>query len=205
MICRSLALVAAACLLFGGCSSAITSETPVQPPASSHAAGHEASSSQAASVSWVEQLGVEDADAVAIIEAMEASDAQRPVDMTASVRYDKLVLADDQGERELPIENGKFYLSIAPYQSQTHECFNHSLSGCQGEQAGKQVHVTITDQAGTKLVDTDATTHSNGFVGFWLPRDTSGTVEVSLDGRSGTVPFATDADSPTCLTTLQLA
>lgn len=201
---RPLVLLAAGCLLLAGCSASGTSAEQSAAPAATSSAAPAASANPAGG-SWIQQLGVPGNDAVAIIEAMEASDAQRPVDMTASVRHDKLVLADEAGERELPISNGKFYLSIAPYVSQTHECFAHSLSGCQGEQAGKQLHVTITDSNGATLVDTDATTHANGFVGFWLPRDISGTVSVTLDGKSGTVPFATNADSPTCMTTLQLA
>ncbi|GAA1396530.1 CueP family metal-binding protein [Luteococcus peritonei] len=196
---RPLALLAVGCLLLSACSSSTPAAESTTAPSAA------ASAASPAGGGWLQQLGVDQSDAVAVIEAMEASSTPRPVDMKASVRYDKLVLADEQGERELPIRNGKFYLSIAPYVDQTHECFAHSLSGCQGEQTGKPVHVTITDAQGATLVDTDATTHSNGFVGFWLPRDISGKVTVTLDGRTGTVPFSTTADSPTCLTTLQVA
>ncbi len=46
---------------------------------------------------------------------------------------------------------------------------------------------------------------ANGFVGLWLPRDIEGTLRISQDERAGEVDFATDADAPTCVTTLQLA
>ena len=58
--------------------------------------------------------------------------------------------------------------------------------------------------AGVALVDAERTTYTNGFVSFWLPRNITGTITVAADGRTGSVPFATNSDSPTCLTTLKM-
>lgn len=161
--------------------------------------------SASAGGSVLERMGIAQADAVTIIDSLDASPDKRPLaDLKASVKADRLVLTDQAGERSLPLPADKFYLSIAPYVERTHECFAHSLSGCQGEQAGKKVHFTITDEAGTTLVDREVTTWANGFAGFWLPRDTKGTITATVDGKSGTVDFATNSDSPTCLTTLQM-
>lgn len=96
-------------------------------------------------------------------------------------------------------------MSVPPYVDQTHECFYHSLATCQGELSGEDVRVrTVDDETGEVLVDEQTTTFDNGFVGFWLPRDIAGTIEVSHDGLTGTAGFTTTDDGATCLTTLRL-
>ncbi len=197
---RLVVAVALAPLALAGCSPADSSSGHP----SGHVAGEHASASPAAASTVLDRLGLGTADAVTAIDALDRSTEQRPLDVKASVKNDRLELQDAQGERSLPIPADRFYLSIAPYVTRTHECFAHSLSGCQGEQVDKPVHVTITDTAGKKLVDADATTWTNGFVGFWVPRGTSGTVTATIDGKTGSTPFATTSESPTCLTTLQL-
>jgi hypothetical protein len=131
-------------------------------------------------------------------------DDERPADLTASVRPGELLLSDDGGELALDLPADRFYLSVAPYVDGTHECFHHSLTTCRGELAGDQGQVSVVDASGTVLVDEQMTTFANGFLGLWLPRDIAGTVQVTADGRTGEVPFATGDDDPTCLTTLRL-
>lgn len=130
--------------------------------------------------------------------------ADRPTEFTASVRADGLVVSDGVEEASLPLPADEFYLSVAPYVQQSHECYFHSLTTCQGELTGEDLDVRIVADDGEVLVDETATTYENGFVGYWLPRDVEGSIEISYDGRTGTVPIATDAESPTCLTTVQL-
>ena len=84
------------------------------------------------------------------------------------------------------------------------ECYFHSLATCQGELVDEPVEVTITDADGVVLVEESATTYSNGFVGYWLPEDVEGTIEITQGDLSGNVPFSTTEGSPTCVTTLQL-
>ena len=62
----------------------------------------------------------------------------------------------------------------------------------------------ITTDSGEVLVDEDATTYANGFVGFWIPKDLAGTVVVTKDGKRAESRFSSDSEGPTCLTTLQL-
>ena len=65
----------------------------------------------------------------------------------------------------------EIYVSAAPYQSQTHDCYYHSPTGCLGELRNADVAVTVTDTAtGEVIVDEDTRTLDNGFVGIWLPR-----------------------------------
>ena len=149
--------------------------------------------------------GLEGKSGAEVVEALDQLDAQRPLTLAASVRYDEVLLSDGTTEAALPLEGDQFYLSIAPYETTTHECYFHNLGTCQGELANAEVRVKITTDSGEVLVDEDATTYANGFVGFWLPKDITGEVTVTADGKTGTVPFATGPEDATCLTTLQVS
>lgn len=187
---------AAVALAFAaGCSGA--SAPAADAPAAAVAAG-----SQAGAI--LDKLGLAGKDATAVVDALDQKAGERQKDIFASVRYDKLVLKDGATETSVPLPADRFYLSVAPYVDQTHECFYHSLTTCHGELHDKTVDVTITDASGKKLVEGPTTTYSNGFVGFWLPRDITGTITVSYDGRTATSPISTGQDAPTCLATLKL-
>lgn len=128
-----------------------------------------------------------------------------PSGLRASITGEALVLSDGSKEVRLPIPKDKFYLSFAPYVTQTHPCGIHSLSGCQGELVNQQVHALIKDSQGNEVVNSDFTTMANGFVGVWLPANIEATVTVSYNGLVAQAPISTYADSETCLTTpLQL-
>ena len=148
--------------------------------------------------------GLEGKSGAEVVEALDRLDAQRPLPLAASVRYDEVLLSDGTTEAALPLEGDHFYLSIAPYETTTHECYFHNLGSCQGELADVEVRVRITTDSGEVLVDEDATTYANGFVGFWIPKDLAGTVVVTKDGKRAESRFSSDAEGPTCLTTLQL-
>lgn len=130
--------------------------------------------------------------------------ADRPSDLRASVRAEQLLLTDAEQEIAVPLGTDAFYLSVAPYIDQTHECFYHSLTTCRGELANEDITVRILDDGGEVLVDEQVTTFDNGFVGFWLPHDVEGTIEVTHDGRTGQGTFSTSEEGATCVTTLQL-
>lgn len=191
------ALALAALVALAGCATPAPPQvtTPTRPAASAPAQGADVLAS----------LGLTGLSGQQIVEKLDQDPSARPLKMKASVRPDSVVIGSTVGETQVPIEGDAFYLSIAPYATTTHECFFHSLATCRGELAGKPVHVTIKDAAGTVLVDQDATTYANGFVGFWLPRNIKGTVTVTSEGRTGTVPFATGPEDATCLTTLRVA
>lgn len=74
-----------------------------------------------------------------------------------------------------------------------------------GELDNEDIQVTITDEAtGEAPVDEATTTFDSGFIGFWLPDDTTGLIEVSYQGRTGTTEFSTTDDGATCVTDLRL-
>src|SRR5699024_6366872 len=99
----------------------------------------------------------------------------------------------------------EFYVSIAPYRGQTHECYFHSLTTCRGELANTDVDVTVVEAtSGKTILDETLTTYDNGFVGLWLPRGIDATLTVSTGDRIAKQDMSTRIDAPTCLTGLQL-
>lgn len=138
-----------------------------------------------------------------MVEAIDSSPQARPLPYNAGITSTELKLSDGTQQFSYPLGD-KFYLSFAPYLTQTHPCFNHSLSGCRGELANTPFDVKVTDKSGKVLIQKQMTSNANGFVGIWLPRDIEGTIEVSYQGKKATAPIATHTSSQTCLTTLPL-
>lgn len=190
------AAAAAAAVLLSGCST--TSDAPAATRSSGTA-------SPSAAAPLLARYGLQGLDAAGIVDHLDRLGLdQRPSDLKASVRPTELQLTWGKEEYALPLPRDRFYLSVAPYVDHTHECFYHSLTTCKGELGGRTMRVRVTERDGSVLLDEERTAFPDGFVGFWLPRDISGTVEVTYAGHEGSVPFATDAAAPTCLTTLHL-
>ena len=189
-------MAAVGLLVLTGCSSA-QEETAAVPTTA-------AATSESGEAAFLEQFGLDDTDDPRdIVATLDRTNDDRDSGVMGSVRYDAVVFTTEDGETTVPIED-EFYLALAPYVDQTHDCYYHNLATCQGELVGEDLDVTITTDEGEVLVDETVTTYDNGFVGFWLPRDITGTIEVTHDGRSVTAPIATGPDDPTCVTTLQL-
>lgn len=182
----------ASLLVFTGCATA-----PVDSASSASVGGE----------GLLSEYELSDLDAKQIIDRLDAMPvSERPTDLFASIRPDSLLVSDG-GEREvtLPMPATEFYVSVAPYATQTHDCYFHSLTTCLGELQNEEIQVTMTDAAGAVLVDDPYRTFSNGFLGFWLPRNIDATITLEHNGRSVTAPLSTSADDPTCVTTLQLS
>ncbi len=160
-----------------------------------------------AAETFLERHDLAGMDATAVIDTLEALPvAERPAGLMASVRPDELVLMDaDKNQTSLPMPDDKFYVSVAPYAAQTHDCFFHSLTTCMGELSNEPLEVTVVGDDGAEILSGSFATNDNGFVGLWLPRDISGTITIVAGERTVTAPIATGADDPTCVTTLQLS
>jgi len=205
-----LAAVLTAALVLAGCTSA--PEGPAPTSSSSAGATAEAPAAEAPAAGSVDarlaELGLDAGDGRALVEDLDRLPvAERPADVMASVRTDHVLVSVTGGEQEVPVPlpDDEFYVSFAPYVDGTHDCFYHSLTTCRGELGGQEVDVRITDDAtGDVLVDETTTLFDNGFVGYWLPRGVTATLEVEQDGRTATTTVLTDDEAPTCLTTLQL-
>ncbi|AVX36757.1 hypothetical protein CS535_11190 [Yersinia massiliensis] len=162
-----------------------------------------AQSTSSAEREFLAQQGLAGKTTEQMIDAIDQSKQARPLPYSASVTGTELKLSDGQQQFTFPLGD-KFYLSFAPFVNQTHPCFNHSLSGCRGEMAETTFDVKITDNTGKVIVQDKLTSYSNGFIGVWLPRNIEGTIEVSYQGLKAVSPFATQAESQTCMTTLHL-
>lgn len=197
MISRRLAAVpVAVALLLAGCSS---SSTPSSDAETGAPAAADASS-------LLRDFGLDGMDTREVIDHLDRLGGdERPTDLMASIRTDEVVLSDGTRETTLPMPADKLYVSMAPYVDQTHDCFFHSLTTCQGELVNADVDILVRDDQGEVVLEETTTTYANGFVGVWLPRDLTGTVVLTVDGRSVEAPLSTTVDSATCLTGLQLA
>lgn len=126
-------------------------------------------------------------------------------DKSASITSNQLILTDKEGkESAYALPEEEFFLSVAPYINETHPCTNHSLTGCQGELANKDVAVYIEDSEGNVLVDETMKTLANGFIDLWLPRDQTYNIKMEHKGKTVKSSFSTYESDGTCITTMQL-
>lgn len=110
-----------------------------------------------------QSLAAQELDGMDTVEIIDELDQlggpQRPTDVMASVRPDQLILTAGDDELSLEISDDLFYLSVAPYVDETHDCFNHSLTTCTGELASTEIQVQVVDRGGNDvLVDETRTT-----------------------------------------------
>lgn len=148
--------------------------------------------------------GLEQAGTSEVVEHLDRTNEDRSTGLAASVTYDSVILQDGGQEVILALPEDEFYLAVAPWTTTTHDCFNHSLTGCQGELVNTPVQVLVIDDSGEVLVDEATSTYDNGFVGFWLPKDITGTLAITSTAGTASQDFSTLEGSPTCITTLQL-
>ena len=126
-------------------------------------------------------------------------------DESASITSNQLILTDKEGkESAYALPEEEFFVSVAPYINETHPCTNHSLTGCQGELANKDVAVYIEDSKGNVLVDETMKTLANGFIDLWLPRDQTYNIKMEHKGKTVKSSFSTYESDGTCITTMQL-
>lgn len=201
----TVALGAAAALVLTACSS--SNEAAPASPSASPTVQAQTQADPAAQL--LAEHDLDGLDAREVIDSLDALPvAQRPTTLMASIRPNELLLSDDQ-EREaaLAMPADEFYVSLAPYIDQTHDCYFHSLTTCKGEMQNTDVQVLVTDKAtGEVLIDETRTTFDNGFMGLWLPRDIDATITIKYDGKSATSDLSTsNDDDATCVTTMQLA
>ena len=152
---------------------------------------------------FLAQYGLAGKNTQQIVEAIDQNPQARPLPFSASITSTELKLSDGQQAYAFPLAD-KFYLSVAPYENQTHPCFNHSLSGCQGEMPNTAFDIKVTDNKGHVVLQKHVKSYQNGFIGLWLPRDMNGTLDISYQGKTASTPISTTTESQTCLTTVKL-
>jgi len=193
----AVALASILALAVTGCAGGTAPEPTAAPTATA---------SSSADGALLARNGLDGLSVEEIIARLDADTADRTNGPIGSVRPDQLLLTDATGqELSMPITSGKFYLAMAPYVTKTHQCFNHNLATCQGELVNETIHATFVDDAGRTVFDEDLTTMANGFASTWVDRDLTGTLTITHEGKSVSVPVSTGADAPTCLSeSLQL-
>lgn len=126
-------------------------------------------------------------------------------DVSASITSHELIVTDsNKKETKYELPSDEFFVSIAPFVTETHECAIHSLTGCQGELVEKEFDVLIQDEDGKVVVDEKMKTMENGFIDLWLPRDKEYQVEIKYDGKTTQSEISTFKGDNTCITTMQL-
>ncbi|MDM8099911.1 MULTISPECIES: CueP family metal-binding protein [Oceanobacillus] len=145
-------------------------------------------------------------ETVDIKELVHHYSTEEIVDENASITSEQLIVTNDEGEEEAvyDLPEDEFFVSIAPFEQQTHPCEIHSLTGCQGEMVQEEFEVYIENAAGDVIIDETIQTGENGFIDLWLPRDETYTVEIKQDGKEVTSEISTFQDDFTCITTMQL-
>jgi hypothetical protein len=201
MLKRLLVAAALGSLVLAGCGT----DSEPEPTSSEEQGTSDAAASGAQAL--LAEHGLGDLAPVALVDHLDRlAPEERPQGLMVSVRADELLVSSGEEEHSMPLPEDKFYVSMAPYVDQTHECFYHSLTTCLGEMQAEEVQVEIVEDGATEpLVDETVTTFDNGFAGFWLPKDVEGTIRITSGDKEAEVDFSTDAEAPTCLTTVQLA
>src|SRR5690625_4751303 len=127
-----------------------------------------------------------------------------PNNISASINSHQLVVQEADEEKIYDLPEDEFFVSIAPFISETHECAIHSLTSCQGELVEETFHVTVKAEEGDAIVDEEMKTFANGFIDLWLPRDEYLTVTIEQDGEVAESNISTLEGDDTCTTTMQL-
>ncbi|GGM26091.1 hypothetical protein GCM10011351_09660 [Paraliobacillus quinghaiensis] len=124
---------------------------------------------------------------------------------TASITPEQLIITDsNENESTYALPEDEFFVSIAPYVTQTHPCAIHSLTGCQGELVNEEFNVYIEDMDGNVVIDETMQSQANGFIDLWLPRDKTYQITISNNGKKQRSQFSTFENDNTCITTIQL-
>ena len=156
------------------------------------------------SKSILETYALEDMTVESMVLALET----KTIDTTglvASINSKFLVLETENDKVTVALPEDRFYLSFAPYITNTHPCNTHFLTSCQNELRNESFHVKVVLEDGTVIIDETLTSASNGFVGVWLPRDVKAVLHIEYDDLHVSTPIETFESSNTCLTTpLQL-
>lgn len=126
-------------------------------------------------------------------------------DIYSRLKVDEITFSFPEGhELSIPLPSDKMAVAIAPYETYTHPCAIHSISGCRGELVDVDTKVLAVDQEGTVLVDETFRTADNGFFELWLPRNSDISLTLEANGKKAKGVITTYETSNTCVTTFML-
>lgn len=117
---------------------------------------------------------------------------------------DLIITNEDDSQETYDLPEDDFFVSIAPFENQTHACDIHSLTGCQGELVDADFNLLIKNEAGEVVIDETKNSGAIGFIDLWLPRDDTYDVKIEYDGKKVASVISTYDGDNTCITTMQL-
>lgn len=124
---------------------------------------------------------------------------------SAFITSSELIISDEKGTKNIyDLPEDEFFVSIAPFIEETHDCYDHSLTGCQGELVGEEFLVYIEDLHGNVMIDEKIKSFANGFIDLWIPRNGTYKIIIEHEGKRVESQFSTFSEDGTCITTLQL-
>jgi hypothetical protein len=97
-----------------------------------------------------------------------------------------------------------FWLSVGPYQNNTHTCIDHNVLSCDAEFKGKNIMFHIKSQDSSFEMNGSGFTTSQGWLDLYLPKNQKYTAEFEVEGLKGSGILTTAADSPTCISTIRV-
>ncbi len=77
------------------------------------------------------------------------------------------------------------------------------MTGCQGELVNEEFYIYIEDEEGNVVLDDVVTSHANGFIDLWLPRDRKYNVMITHEDKVVESQLSTFEGDNTCITTMQ--
>lgn len=124
---------------------------------------------------------------------------------SASITSDQLIVTEkDLKENTYSLPKDVFFVSIAPYIQDTHECAIHNLTGCRGELVNEEFDIYIEDSEGNIITNKKMKSLSNGFIDLWLPRNETYDVTIQYEGKKVESIISTFENDNTCITTMKL-
>lgn len=125
-------------------------------------------------------------------------------ELNSSLVKTQSMLSGWKDDDQVVASDSWYFISIAPYQNDTHDCYYHTL-GCKAEIANTQVSYSIEEVGGSFVTQGVSVTGSNGFMDLYLPLNKTYRISVVIGELEGEVTITTFPDSPTCLTNFKIS
>lgn len=148
-----------------------------------------------------QKFNLDPSNVSALIEQLE--NESFPNSLSASITDQQVLIYYQNETYEIDIHDSLLYVSFAPYLTYTHDCFRHSLTGCQGEMVNQNMVVKIYDDS-LQLLDTKTVnTGKDGFIGLFLERNRTYKIVVEYENMQ-TEFFVMSGTTQTCYSELKL-
>ena len=139
-------------------------------------------------------------DIEVLIDQLETRDFEGA--LSASITHQTVSIQTEEDAYTFDLLNEMFYISFAPYINMTHECYTHSLTGCQGELVNQDMEIKVYDESNQLIDDRIINTGDDGFIGLFL--ESGQTYRIDVVYNDLTTEFYT-SPTQTCYTEARLS